>query len=486
MKRKIWIRIVSLLLVLVMVAPFTVIDSNAASQTSKSSSKITQRSGVTLYEADEIESPKYEVTFDANKKNGGNTDSIEGSVAKNTARNTVKQRDWYSFGAKYAYNRLPAKQKKIYQEMYSYCMYILTTTDTYADIETNYRISRFVVNGYEYFKYLSKPFECGKNGISKQNAMNIFLVFLYENPQFYFIDATCVYLNGKFYIGFYEKFKNSQVRARTTNAIFDKVNRLSKKILAMPTEAQKARKAEEIVMEMNKYCASKSIPNAHYDEDYDQSIYSSFMMGYSICAGYAKAVQVLLRKSGMKAMIVTSSDHGWNLVNIDGHWYNLDATWDDNDNGGAFRTDYYLKSDDTVLRLDYAHHVREDVWGRAPKCFVDYGQKWPSQDADSNKAADYVDKISPKIKKNQLSKVYTPALVKVKPKIVISKKSYKYTGKPVKPKVTVKVNGHKLLASEYTVKYSKGCKARGKYKIFVSLKKSSGYKGSNSITYKVK
>ena len=107
-------------------------------------------------------------------------------------------------------------------------------------------------------------------------------------------------------------------------------------------------------------------------------------------------------------------------------------------------------------------------------------------DADNNTNADYVDKVYQKIKKNQLSQVYKPALISAKPKIVISRKSYAYTGKAVKPKVVVKVNGHKLLPSEYTVKYSKGCTARGTYKIFVALKKSSGYKGSNSITYKVR
>ena len=51
--------------------------------------------------------------------------------------------------------------------------------------------------------------------------------------------------------------------------------------------------------------------------------------GKSQCSGYADALSLALRTFGIQSLIANSDDHAWNLVNIDGQWYNCDATWDD-------------------------------------------------------------------------------------------------------------------------------------------------------------
>ncbi len=61
----------------------------------------------------------------------------------------------------------------------------------------------------------------------------------------------------------------------------------------------------------------------------------------AVCEGYSRAMQVLLSLSGIETYYVSGVGnedlHMWNCVNIDGDWYYLDVTWDDNDNG---ETDY--------------------------------------------------------------------------------------------------------------------------------------------------
>lgn len=65
------------------------------------------------------------------------------------------------------------------------------------------------------------------------------------------------------------------------------------------------------------------------DEPYTISAYSSIVYGHAQCAGYAKGLALLLRCAGIPSLVVSSDDHDWNIVRINGIWYQCDATWDD-------------------------------------------------------------------------------------------------------------------------------------------------------------
>ena len=49
----------------------------------------------------------------------------------------------------------------------------------------------------------------------------------------------------------------------------------------------------------------------------------------ALCGGYSDAMELFLEKMGIKSYKVSSEEHVWNAVEIDGKWYNLDLTWDD-------------------------------------------------------------------------------------------------------------------------------------------------------------
>ena len=51
--------------------------------------------------------------------------------------------------------------------------------------------------------------------------------------------------------------------------------------------------------------------------------------GKSQCSGYAAALSLALRHFGIQDMVAGNPDHAWNIVKINGKWYNCDATWDD-------------------------------------------------------------------------------------------------------------------------------------------------------------
>jgi hypothetical protein len=74
-----------------------------------------------------------------------------------------------------------------------------------------------------------------------------------------------------------------------------------------------------------------------------------------VCEGYTQAMKALMSMAGVPCVVVTGEPeswdefgHAWNKVYLDGNWYNLDITWDDN--GTTAGTDYFLKSDASFRR----------------------------------------------------------------------------------------------------------------------------------------
>ena len=58
----------------------------------------------------------------------------------------------------------------------------------------------------------------------------------------------------------------------------------------------------------------------------NQSAYSFFTKGNSVCAGFAKASQLIFQNIGIKSYLVLSSEHMWNYVEYQGKYYVFDAT----------------------------------------------------------------------------------------------------------------------------------------------------------------
>lgn len=63
------------------------------------------------------------------------------------------------------------------------------------------------------------------------------------------------------------------------------------------------------------------------------STYGILGLGVGVCESYAKSMKYLFDKAGIESMIVIGKsrgeNHAWNLVNIEGDYYHVDATWDD-------------------------------------------------------------------------------------------------------------------------------------------------------------
>lgn len=83
------------------------------------------------------------------------------------------------------------------------------------------------------------------------------------------------------------------------------------------------------------------VKNCVYDLSLEKSnnadIYGALIMKSPVCSGYSKAIQYLLNNAGIECIYVTGNitrdnkkiPHAWNIVNINGAYYQIDVTWDD-------------------------------------------------------------------------------------------------------------------------------------------------------------
>lgn len=118
-----------------------------------------------------------------------------------------------------------------------------------------------------------------------------------------------------------------------------------------------------ILKEIQKYiCENVSYTTSSdiYDRYY-QTVYSAFYGNRdTVCAGYSKAFKLICDKYGIPCILVhgfgLGERHMWNYVQLNGDWYAIDTTWDDNSYSASYN--YFLVGSSTVvdyMRFDRSH-----------------------------------------------------------------------------------------------------------------------------------
>lgn len=109
----------------------------------------------------------------------------------------------------------------------------------------------------------------------------------------------------------------------------------------------------EIVCAVNDYlCDTVYYPPTEPYAPITHTAYGALNNGVAVCEGYACAAKLLLNELGIPCDIQVGTctgggGHAWNLVQLDGQWYQMDITWND---GSSDRDDYLLVTDDYMRK----------------------------------------------------------------------------------------------------------------------------------------
>ena len=110
------------------------------------------------------------------------------------------------------------------------------------------------------------------------------------------------------------------------------------------------------------------IKNVEYDEKMannntssyrSNTAYGALVQGYAICTGYSDAMALFLDKLDIPNIKISSDEHVWNLVYLNGSRVHLDLTWNDTNNP-KYQMSYFLIDTDTLFKLDPEEHLFDE------------------------------------------------------------------------------------------------------------------------------
>ena len=268
--------------------------------------------------------------------------------------------DWKIYEGGYIYSQLNEAEKALYDKFTESSEQLIKTT-------VDCKVDKANVSGT--VKQIAYHQLCYSTELTLDRAKDIAWLFIWQNPQYYFYNNN-VYSGqntstGKVYValGVYTDFASGVDRADATvefaEALMDKEEYLEGELNGISDVCKRETLIHDELCEWLRYGKNP----------YDQSAYSALcgsMAGITQCAGYAKLFALLLNRFNIPAIGVFSYDHGWNVVNINGEWYNADATWDDSQSTKA----YLNRSDSYFLSLG-SHVPRSYYDGILPGCPFD-------------------------------------------------------------------------------------------------------------------
>ena len=151
---------------------------------------------------------------------------------------------------------------------------------------------------------------------------------------------------------------NAEQEAKLTEAVAVAMTKLQLNGLS---EAKKIIKIHDYICNNVDYAYNST-------EEQIYTAYGALCTGKAVCQGYAVLFYRLCKEAGLSVRIISGTGnggpHAWNIVRIGSKYYNMDCTWDGQDE--ATYNEFLLKSE-----ADFRDHTRES-WKVADSHYLDY------------------------------------------------------------------------------------------------------------------
>lgn len=240
-----------------------------------------------------------------------------------------------------------------YKNMFNDAYNALVSDDDYATT-TSDGVSYFVIATYNY-----------SSTSELELLASALMTMTEENPLFYFTYTGYFYGSSTFYfIGGGDYAKAAKRYVYNTDIInFVKDFNEEYEESSPETEEEEALLIHDYIC--NRIAYEYTSSGAASSEFYAHNIIGVVEEIGAVCESYAETFTFLANQIGLESLVVVGyvyngnsnqGGHAWNYVNIDGVWYGLDATWDDDT---TISYDYFLVGS-VVMSKSTNNHVAND------------------------------------------------------------------------------------------------------------------------------
>ena len=185
-----------------------------------------------------------------------------------------------------------------------------------------------------------------------ETLSTLFFQLRLDHPEiFYAVGFSCRAVPEAAFVEFWPEYRFEKKRIREhRQAIEARVTRLLRPLRSLPPVEQE-RAIHDFVVE-----------NVRYDKlekPYSHEVIGPLTNGVGVCEGMAKTVKLLCDGLGLPCMIAVSDRdrangerylHAWNIVQLGGQCYHLDATFDNSLSKYGTRYDYFNLDDTKIFR----------------------------------------------------------------------------------------------------------------------------------------
>ncbi len=364
------------------------------------------------------------------------------------------------------YNQLDQKSREVYDDLYrAYC---------------------YGANSSECILYITESFSAQPSADEVNERMNdivvpAFLALEYDHPEMGWLHGARYSL--KYDLPDSEPYSISDIRfslrdVYTNTGEKEDMDAALDTAWKYITDSSVGTDAYDIVLAIHDYLCLNVSPNTKAENgsynDEQMRVYDTAYSAFYSCngdsgvmttsVGYARGFKALCDRFSIPCAVVTGdyngSYHGWNCVQIEGGWYAVDCVLDDKGSlPSEIDYDYFLAGAKTVPKYMTAipfeeSHVPDGKWSDD----YEYEFAYPVLSEEG-----FTDEVSISL---------GDAAVEVLGE-------YTYTGKEIKPVLSVRVGGKQVDSDCYNMILSDNLNA-GTAKFTVYAKRGYGYRGSTS------
>ncbi|MBO4449014.1 MAG: hypothetical protein J5777_00345 [Clostridiales bacterium] len=216
-----------------------------------------------------------------------------------------------------------------------------------------------------------------KGGMSAQDVQDAFNMVLLDHPELFWVRTDFNYAYVKVTGAVTSAQFNFYDFASTPEALAKAKREFEQAAGAIINGAKRYETAAE--KEVYIHDAINSACEFDANAPYSQSAYSALVKGRSVCAGYARAFQYIMQKTGIPCYYCAGTadgeaaaanggletSHSWNIVRT-GHTYcNIDCMWDDSVSNAYGRKQYPFFN---LSDREFKYHTRTGQSVNLPAC----------------------------------------------------------------------------------------------------------------------